>query len=51
MIEFFIVKVRDGFSLIADGEKIAVFASAGMAAEMAIRFAQDTQAHSYRIIY
>lgn len=51
MFEFSITKVHGGFELADDGETIAVFATEAMAISMAVRFAQDMDAPSYRIFY
>lgn len=51
MIEFFITTTRTGYELTANGEVVGVFASDTAAADMAVRFAQDNSAFSYRIFY
>ena len=50
MIEFFITRCARGFRLETEGAAIDTFASEA-AADMAIRFAQDTGAEAYRIFY
>ena len=51
MIEFFITRVRGGHELTADGAVVGIFATAEAAADIAVRFAQDTDAAGYRIYY
>ncbi len=51
MLEFFITTTRTGFDLTANGEFVGTFSSDTDAADMAVRFAQDTNATSYRIFY
>lgn len=51
MIEFFITSTRTGYELTANGAVVGIFGSDTEAADMAVRFAQDTNASSYRIFY
>lgn len=51
MLEFFITRTRQGFELTTGETLVDVFTSVAAAADIAVRFAQDHDAGSYRIIY
>ena len=51
MLEFFIVRTGGAFVLMLDDEQVGVFDSEHSAADLAVRFSQETGATGWRIFY